>query len=202
MPRLHTIRRPQIQLQKRKVLMLQQQQDGMKGTLGSTRATMGGIHSAREKAVGLHKQITILENRLEKQYIKYNEVRGECVGAAGAELVQGAAASEACCCIRGGHGRGWVVLGAAASELLGAAHACWGPLGETETRTKHEWVGAMQTCEDKQYHTRNQPEWPHTMLLCTRACAIAATRIAATGDHVQQAAAGTDRQPATRAHDV
>lgn len=56
--------------------MLQQQQDGMKGTLGSTRATMGGINSAKEKAVGLQKQITILENRLEKQYIKYNEARG------------------------------------------------------------------------------------------------------------------------------
>lgn len=55
--------------------MLQQQQDGMKGTLGASRATMGGINSAREKAVGLQKQITILENRLEKQYIKYNEVR-------------------------------------------------------------------------------------------------------------------------------
>jgi hypothetical protein len=65
---------PQVQLQKRKVLMLQQQHDGMKGTLGATRATMGGINSAREKAVGLAKQITILENRLEKQYIKYNEV--------------------------------------------------------------------------------------------------------------------------------
>ncbi|GBF94682.1 flagellar outer dynein arm-docking complex [Raphidocelis subcapitata] len=62
-----------IQLQKRKVLMLQQQEAGMKGTLGTSRATMGGINSAREKAVGLQKQITILENRLEKQYIKYNE---------------------------------------------------------------------------------------------------------------------------------
>jgi hypothetical protein len=37
---------------------------------------MGGINSAREKAVGLRKQITILENRLEKQYVKYNEVGG------------------------------------------------------------------------------------------------------------------------------
>lgn len=54
--------------------MLQQQEDGMKGTLGSTRTAMGGINSAREKAVGLQKQITILENRLEKQYIKFNEV--------------------------------------------------------------------------------------------------------------------------------
>ncbi|KAI8473807.1 MAG: outer dynein arm docking complex protein ODA1 [Monoraphidium minutum] len=62
-----------IQLQKRKVLLLQQQQGAMKGTLGSTRATMGGVNSAREKAVGLQKALTILENRLEKQYIKFNE---------------------------------------------------------------------------------------------------------------------------------
>ncbi|KIY97154.1 flagellar outer dynein arm-docking complex protein 2 [Monoraphidium neglectum] len=62
-----------IQLQKRRVLMLQQQQEGAKGTLGTARLTMGGVNSAREKSVGLQKQITILENRLEKQYIKYNE---------------------------------------------------------------------------------------------------------------------------------
>jgi hypothetical protein len=54
--------------------MLQQQQEGAKGTLGTARLTMGGVNSAREKSVGLQKQITILENRLEKQYIKYNEV--------------------------------------------------------------------------------------------------------------------------------
>jgi hypothetical protein len=73
----------QVQLQKRKVLMLQQQHDGMKGTLGATRATMGGVNSAREKAVGLAKQVTILENRLEKQYIKYNEARSGVGGGGG-----------------------------------------------------------------------------------------------------------------------
>ena len=37
---------------------------------------MGGIFSARQKEVGLAKQIKILEDRLEKAYIKYNEVGG------------------------------------------------------------------------------------------------------------------------------
>lgn len=72
---LHACVPLQIQLQKRKVLMLQQQADAMKCTLTTTRATMGGVNSVREKAVALAKQITILENRLEKQYVKYNEVR-------------------------------------------------------------------------------------------------------------------------------
>lgn len=64
----------QIQLERRKVLMLQQQLEQLQNKLGSTRTAMGGIFSAKEKTQGLQKQIKILENRLEKQYIKYNEV--------------------------------------------------------------------------------------------------------------------------------
>lgn len=64
----------QIQLERRKVLMLQQQMEQLKNKLGQTRTNMGGIFSAKEKTVGLQKQIKIMENRLEKQFVKYNEV--------------------------------------------------------------------------------------------------------------------------------
>ena len=66
----------QIQLERRKVLMLQQQLEQLTNKLGTTRSAMGSIFSAKEKTQALQKQIKILENRLEKQYIKYNEVRG------------------------------------------------------------------------------------------------------------------------------
>jgi hypothetical protein len=64
----------QIQLERRKVLMLQQQLEQLQSKLGTTRTAMGGIFSAKEKSQALQKQIKILENRLEKQFIKYNEV--------------------------------------------------------------------------------------------------------------------------------
>lgn len=64
---------PQIQLERRKVLMLQQQLEQLTNKLGTTRSAMGSIFSAKEKTQALQKQIKILENRLEKQYIKYNE---------------------------------------------------------------------------------------------------------------------------------
>uniref|UniRef100_A0A383V6K0 ODAD1 central coiled coil region domain-containing protein n=1 Tax=Tetradesmus obliquus TaxID=3088 RepID=A0A383V6K0_TETOB len=62
-----------IQLERRKVLMLQQQLEQLQSKLGCTRTAMGGIFSAKEKTQALQKQIKILENRLEKQFIKYNE---------------------------------------------------------------------------------------------------------------------------------
>lgn len=62
-----------IQLERRKVLMLQQQLGELTNKLGTTRNAMGSIFSAKEKSQALQKQIKILENRLEKQYIKYNE---------------------------------------------------------------------------------------------------------------------------------
>jgi hypothetical protein len=54
--------------------MLQQQLEQLQNKLGTTRTAMGGIFSAKEKSQALQKQIKILENRLEKQFIKYNEV--------------------------------------------------------------------------------------------------------------------------------
>lgn len=56
--------------------MLQQQMEQLGNKLGTTRTAMGGIFSAKEKTQALQKQIKILENRLEKQFIKYNEVNG------------------------------------------------------------------------------------------------------------------------------
>lgn len=70
----HACLQLQIQLERRKVLMLQQQLDQLTNKLGTTRSAMGSIFSAKEKTQALQKQIKILENRLEKQYIKYNEV--------------------------------------------------------------------------------------------------------------------------------
>lgn len=64
----------QIQLERRKVLMLLQQLEQLTNKLGTTRSAMGSIFSAKEKTQALQKQIKILENRLEKQYIKHNEV--------------------------------------------------------------------------------------------------------------------------------
>jgi polyhydroxyalkanoate synthesis regulator phasin len=71
---LHCHSHQQIQLERRKVLMLQQQLEQLTSKLGTTRSAMGSIFSAKEKTQALQKQIKILENRLEKQYIKYNEV--------------------------------------------------------------------------------------------------------------------------------
>jgi len=34
---------------------------------------MGGVNAARENNVQVQKQIRVLENRLEKAYVKYNE---------------------------------------------------------------------------------------------------------------------------------
>lgn len=60
------------------MLMLQQQLEQLTNKLGTTRGAMGSIFSAKEKTQALQKQIKILENRLEKQYIKYNEVMSSC----------------------------------------------------------------------------------------------------------------------------
>jgi len=39
----------------------------------SQRKKMGGVNAARENNVQVQKQIRVLENRLEKAYVKYNE---------------------------------------------------------------------------------------------------------------------------------
>jgi hypothetical protein len=56
--------------------MLEQQLGQTQAQLGASRSSMGSIFSASQKQQGLQKQVKILEGRLEKAYIKYNEVRG------------------------------------------------------------------------------------------------------------------------------
>jgi hypothetical protein len=41
--------------------------------LGTTRSLMGGIYAAKEKVQAAQMQIKLLENRLEKSYVKYNQ---------------------------------------------------------------------------------------------------------------------------------
>jgi hypothetical protein len=53
--------------------MLDQQLGDVNVKLVTTRRRMGGINSAKEQNVAIQKQIKILENRMEKAYIKFNE---------------------------------------------------------------------------------------------------------------------------------
>ncbi|MEW5300173.1 MAG: hypothetical protein WDW36_003122 [Sanguina aurantia] len=60
-------------LEMRKCRMLDAQLGDIHSTLATTRSLMGGIFSAREQSTSIHKRIKLLENRLEKAYIKYNQ---------------------------------------------------------------------------------------------------------------------------------
>lgn len=63
----------QIVLEMRKTKMLDQQLSEMGSTLTTTRNNMGGIFSAKEQSTAVQKRIKLLENRLEKAYVKYNQ---------------------------------------------------------------------------------------------------------------------------------
>ena len=54
--------------------MLDQRIEDFQSKICTQRRRMGGINAARESDRVLQKQIKVLENRLEKAYIKYNEV--------------------------------------------------------------------------------------------------------------------------------
>lgn len=62
-----------IVMEMRKKGMLEQQLGETSSTLGTTRNLMGGINAAKEKSVAAQKKIKLLENRLEKAYVKYNQ---------------------------------------------------------------------------------------------------------------------------------
>ncbi|GIL88327.1 hypothetical protein Vretimale_15075 [Volvox reticuliferus] len=62
-----------IVLEMRKSKMLDQQLGEISSTLTTTRNNMGGIFSAREQSQAVQKRIKLLENRLEKAYVKYNQ---------------------------------------------------------------------------------------------------------------------------------
>ena len=63
----------QIVLEMRKTKMLDQQVGEATNVLTSTRSLMGGIYNAKEQSVTVQKRIKLLENRLEKAYVKYNQ---------------------------------------------------------------------------------------------------------------------------------
>lgn len=63
----------QIVLEMRKAKMLDQQLGEVHSTLTQTRSAMGSIFSAKEQSQGVMKRIKLLENRLEKAYVKYNQ---------------------------------------------------------------------------------------------------------------------------------
>ncbi|CAD7704774.1 unnamed protein product [Ostreobium quekettii] len=62
-----------IELERRKIGMLDQRIEDCQSKIITQRRKMGGINAAREGDRALQKQIKILENRLEKAYVKYNE---------------------------------------------------------------------------------------------------------------------------------
>lgn len=62
-----------IVLEMRKNKMLDQQLGETNNILGTTRSLMGGIFAAKEKSQSVHMTIKLLENRLEKAYVKYNQ---------------------------------------------------------------------------------------------------------------------------------
>lgn len=62
-----------IVLEMRKTKMLDQQLGEAGNQLTTTRSLMGGINTAREQSVAIQKRIKLLENRLEKAYVKYNQ---------------------------------------------------------------------------------------------------------------------------------
>ncbi|KAJ9514803.1 hypothetical protein QJQ45_028477 [Haematococcus lacustris] len=62
-----------IVLEMRKSKMLDQQMDAATTVLTTTRNLMGGINCAKEQNISVQKRIKLLENRLEKAYVKYNQ---------------------------------------------------------------------------------------------------------------------------------
>lgn len=60
-------------LEMRKTKMLDQQLGEANNQLTTTRSLMGGINTAKEQSIGIQKRIKLLENRLEKAYVKYNQ---------------------------------------------------------------------------------------------------------------------------------
>jgi len=62
-----------IEIEKRKVSELDKQIDGMSQKIAEQRKKMGGVHAARENNQQIQKSILILENRLDKALVRYNE---------------------------------------------------------------------------------------------------------------------------------
>jgi len=63
----------QLVLEMRKTKLLDLHLQETNSVLGTTRSLMGGIFASRDKVQAVANQIKLLENRLEKAYIKYNQ---------------------------------------------------------------------------------------------------------------------------------
>ena len=63
----------QLVLEMRKTKLLDLHLQETNSVLGTTRSLMGGIFASRDKVQAVAMQIKLLENRLEKAYIKYNQ---------------------------------------------------------------------------------------------------------------------------------
>jgi len=64
----------QIEMEKRKIGMLDMRMEELRGKICTLRKSMGGVTASRDADRTLEKQIKVLENRLEKAYRKYSEV--------------------------------------------------------------------------------------------------------------------------------
>lgn len=62
-----------IVLEMRKTKMLDQHLSETNNVLGTTRSLMGGIYAAKERVQSVQMKMKLLENRLEKAYVKYNQ---------------------------------------------------------------------------------------------------------------------------------
>lgn len=61
-------------MEKRKIGILSSKMEGYNDKIESQRRKMGGINASRDADRAIQKQIKTMENRLEKTYIKHNEV--------------------------------------------------------------------------------------------------------------------------------
>lgn len=63
-----------IQAEQRRIRQLDEQIRKMEGTIQQQREAMGGVNASKDANQQVQKQIRILENRLDKALVKYNEV--------------------------------------------------------------------------------------------------------------------------------
>lgn len=62
-----------VEVERRNIDQLQKQAAVMKGKILEKRRHMGGVNAAKENQAMIQKQIRILENRLDKALVKFNE---------------------------------------------------------------------------------------------------------------------------------
>lgn len=61
-----------IEIEKRRVLEMDRQINDVQAKIDEQRKKMGGVNASKEATQHIQRQIRMLENRLEKAYVKYN----------------------------------------------------------------------------------------------------------------------------------